>query len=84
MDFHDPASPNPNRNLLKGDYKMTDATRAKPSEVKAFFEADGGRKVGAREIMALKKINGVPTKGVTYETAYDDIAAGIGDGTLTY
>lgn len=63
---------------------MSGDVKAKPSEVKAFFEAGGGRKVGAREIMELKKINGVPTKGVSQETAYDDIAVGIGNGSLTY
>lgn len=59
---------------------MTDSNKATPSEVKAFFEADGGSKVGAAEIMALKK------DPITKETLgdYDDIAFGIGNGTLTY
>lgn len=54
--------------------------KASPKEVKEFFEANGGRKVGATEIMALKK--DPATKKDLPD--YDQIAEGIGDGSLTY
>jgi hypothetical protein len=58
------------------------AAKATPAQVKAFFEADGGRKVTSAELMALKKttVNGV----VTEHGDYDQIAYGIGDGSFTY
>lgn len=59
---------------------MTDRVKATPSQIKAFFEADGGDKIGAKEIMALKKVPGTTTE----LPDYDQIAYGIGDGSLTY
>lgn len=50
--------------------------KAKVSEVKAFFEADGGRKVTLPELKEIKASNG--------GTDYDDVAEGIGNGSLTY
>jgi len=60
--------------------KLADRIKATPLEVRAFFESDGGRKVSAAEIMALKK------DPFTKENRpdYDQIAYGIGDGTLNY
>lgn len=58
---------------------MTASGKASPSEVRAFFEQDGARKVSARELIALKKDddkNDLPD--------YDQIAEGIGNGSLTY
>jgi hypothetical protein len=54
--------------------------KATPQEVKAFFEADGGAKVSASEIMALKKDR------YTKENLpdYDHVAFAIGNGSLTY
>lgn len=57
---------------------MADKAKASVPEVKAFFAADGDP-LTARDLIALKK-----AEGVTYPTAYDDLAYGIGDGTLTY
>lgn len=48
--------------------------RAKPSDIRAFFAADGAPPVSLQEIKALK---GNPKD-------YDQIAEGIGNGTLTY
>jgi len=50
--------------------------KASINEVKAFFEADGGRKVQMAELKDLK--TGHEGKD------YDDIALGIGNGSLTY
>lgn len=47
--------------------------RATVKDLKAFFESDGGAKVTMTELKALKDSGG-----------YDDVAEGIGDGTLTY
>jgi len=55
-------------------------TKASPAEVRAFFEEGGARKVGARELIALKKD---PETGDPIPD-YDQIAEGIGDGSLTY
>lgn len=52
----------------------TDGTRATPGQVIAFF-SEGSHKLGLQEIKALKA--GDPK-------AYDQIAEGIGNGTLTY
>lgn len=49
-------------------------TKATVPEVKKFFGD-----VTARDLIALKK-----AAGVTHPTAYDDLAEGIGDGSLTY
>jgi hypothetical protein len=63
---------------------MADAGKATVPEVKKFFaEPDGDRDNGlaltARDLIALKK-----AEGVTHATAYDDLAYGIGDGSLNY
>lgn len=50
--------------------------RATPKEIRDFFEAGGGRKVTASELAKLKSD--------TKPDAYDQIAEGIGNGTLTY
>ena len=50
--------------------------KATIKQLKEFFEADGGAKVGMQELKDLKNANG----GIDY----DAIAEGIGDGTLTY
>ena len=47
--------------------------RATVKDLKAFFEANDGRKVTMQELKDLKDSGG-----------YDAIAEGIGDGTLTY
>lgn len=59
---------------------MTDRVKASPAEVRAFFEADGAPKVSSAELMALKK------DPVTKDNLpdYDQVAYGIGDGSLTY
>lgn len=54
--------------------------KASPTEVRAFFEAGDARKVGAKELIALKKD---PETGEPIPD-YDQIAEGIGSGTLTY
>jgi len=54
---------------------VTARPKVKPAELKAFFESDGGRKVSLTELKELKADGG---------QAYDDIAFGIGDGSLTY
>lgn len=54
--------------------------KATVPEVKAFFsEGDTGKAVTARDLIDLKK-----TPGVHFASAYDDLAEGIGDGSLTY
>jgi hypothetical protein len=53
---------------------MTDRKKCSLTELKKFFEADGGRKVSMQELKELKAADG----------AYDAIAYGIGDGSLTY
>ena len=59
---------------------MADSTKASVPEVKAWFAAgDNGAPVVAKDLIALKR-----AKGVSHETAYDDLAHGIGNGTLTY
>lgn len=58
---------------------MADSAKASVPEVKAFFAADGGDPLTAKDLIALKK-----SAGVAYPTAYDDLAYGIGDGTLSY
>jgi hypothetical protein len=68
---------------------MTDtAVKASPGELRAFFEAGGARKVTSAELMALKKhVPDDPATGRTQAAAgaaYDEIAVGIGNGTLTY
>jgi hypothetical protein len=53
--------------------------KASPAQVREFFEADGARKVETKELLRLKKsANGEPLPD------YDQIAYGIGDGSLTY
>lgn len=52
--------------------------KAKPNEVKAYFE-EGSRKVETKEILRLKK----SADGQDLPD-YDQIAEGIGNGTLTY
>lgn len=53
---------------------METATRVKVSDVKKFFESDGGRKLGLPEMKDMK----------SDEKGWAEITAGIGDGTLTY
>jgi hypothetical protein len=53
---------------------MTDVKKASVPEVKAFFG-----NVTAKDLIALKR-----AEGVTHPTAYDDLAFGIGDGSLNY
>jgi hypothetical protein len=50
--------------------------KATIKQLKEFFEADGGAKVGMQELKELKASRD--------GRDYDDIANGIGDGTLTY
>lgn len=47
--------------------------KATLKEVREFFEANGARKISMQELKELKNSGG-----------YDDIAEGIGNGTLTY
>ena len=54
--------------------------KATPQEVRAFFDEGSDRKVGARELIALKKD---PETGEPIPD-YDQIAEGIGNGSLTY
>ena len=59
---------------------MADKTKASVPEVKAYFaEGENGLALTAKDLIALKK-----AEGVAHATAYDDLAFGIGDGTLTY
>jgi hypothetical protein len=60
---------------------MADKIKASVPEVKAYF-ADGGDALTAKDLIALKKAPGAEGSGNA--TAYDDLAFGIGDGTLTY
>lgn len=56
-------------------------TKATPAQVRAFFDENSNRApVGAKELIALKKDaeTGEPIPD------YDQIAYGIGDGSLTY
>lgn len=48
--------------------------RAKPSDIRAYFEEGGYPKVSLQEIKQLKE----------KPSDYDDIAIGIGNGSLTY
>lgn len=50
--------------------------KATIKELKAFFETDGGEKISMQELKDLK--------GANDGRDYDQIANGIGDGTLTY
>jgi hypothetical protein len=58
---------------------MADKPKASPTQIRAFFETGTADKVGARELMALKK----GPDGVAIPD-YDQIAIGIADGSLTY
>lgn len=59
------------------ELQMTTATpKAGPKQVREFFEAGSAKKVTTAELMELKKVDG--------GKAYEQIAVGIGDGTLTY
>jgi hypothetical protein len=54
-------------------------TRATPTQIRTFFETSATDKVGARELMGLKKDQDgkeIPD--------YDQIATGLGNGSLTY
>lgn len=54
--------------------------KATVPQVKAFFgEGENGKAVTARDLIDLKKC-----EGKTHPTAYDDLAEGIGDGSLNY
>jgi hypothetical protein len=57
---------------------MADASKATIAEIKDFFQADGGRPVTAKEIMGLKKDNGVERPD------YDQVARGIKDASFDY
>jgi len=62
---------------------MADKTKASVPEVKAYFAAgDNGAAITAKDLIALKRAPGAEDSGNA--TAYDDLAFGIGDGTLTY
>jgi hypothetical protein len=62
---------------------MADSAKASVPEVKAYFAAgDNGKAVVAKDLIALKKAAGAEGSGNA--TAYDDLAVGIGNGTLTY
>lgn len=75
---------------------MIHMAKATPQELKEFFGSGTGLKLvgegpsatlvevahekpGARELMDLKKV-----EGVAHGNAYDDLAGGIGDKSLTY
>lgn len=49
--------------------------------LKGFFETDGAQKVTMSE---LKDLKGSPSVLGNGDTAYDDIAQGIGNGSFTY
>ena len=56
------------------------AGKASVPEVKAFFaDGDNGKAITAKDLIALKR-----AEGVSHDTAYDDLAYGIGDGSLSY
>ena len=62
---------------------MANDGKATVPEVKAYFaEGDNGEAITARDLIALKKAPGAEGSG--NETAYDDLAFGIGNGTFTY
>jgi len=50
--------------------------KATIAQLKAFFEADGGRKISMAELKELKASRD--------GRDYDEVANGLGDGTLTY
>jgi len=50
--------------------------KATLKQLREFFESDGGRKLQMQELKDLKASNG--------GRDYDQVAEGIGDGTLTY
>ena len=57
------------------------ADKATVPQVKAFFsEGESGKAVTARDLIDLKK----GPSAVGNASAYDDLAFGIGDGSLTY
>lgn len=58
---------------------MADTNKATVPEVKAYF-GDGGKAVTARDLIDLKKAPSV----AGHASAYDDLAFGIGDGSLSY
>jgi hypothetical protein len=59
------------------------ALKASVAEVKAYFAAgDSGKALTAKDLIALKRAEGAEGSGNA--TAYDDLAFGIGNGTLTY
>lgn len=65
--------------------------KASVPQVKAWFAAgDNGKTVTARDLIDLKKAPGAeanPAQGYAgsgYDSAYDDLAFGIGNGSLTY
>ena len=61
---------------------MADRVKASVPQVKAFFsEGETGQAVTARDLIDLKKAPGV---GAGSQSAYDDLAFGIGDGSLSY
>ena len=67
------------------------AGKASVPEVKAFFaDGDNGKAITARDLIALKKAPGADANhaqgysGSGNATAYDDLAFGIGNGSLTY
>jgi hypothetical protein len=57
------------------------ADKATVPQVKAYFgEGDSGKAVTARDLIDLKKAPSV----AGHASAYDDLAFGIGDGSLSY
>jgi hypothetical protein len=61
-----------------------DTKKATIASIKAYFGLNGqGAPISAKEIMTLKKpVSGDPTAGFLPD--YDQIAIGLGTGTLTY
>ena len=55
---------------------MAELKKASPQEIRAFF-SDGTREVTTRELMDLKKAD-------DDGTSYNQVAYGIGDGSLNY
>ena len=67
------------------------AGKATVPEVKAYFaEGESGMALTAKDLIALKRAESAPENeaasyaGSDNATAYDDLAIGIGNGSLTY
>jgi hypothetical protein len=62
---------------------MVDSDKCSLAELREFFTLNGGREVGAKEIMELKKSTGADGQEPAGK-GYDQIARGIKNGTFTY